>query len=105
MSHPEVVAVSRPAPFWLSPVRLAILLLCGGLLAPLLVPVTGKEWSLASGVTFSHITIVALARARSEWTLAVAPGIRSAALGGQLRLAPVVFCVFYTAQRLLELLP
>jgi len=103
MSEPQAVAVRRAAPFWASPGRLFLILLCGGLLGPLLVPVTGKEWSLASGVTLAHVVIVALARARAEWSIKVAPVITKAGLSGQLRMAPLVFCIFYTAQRLTEL--
>jgi hypothetical protein len=105
MSETEAVAVTRPAAFWTSPGRIFLILLCGGVLGPLLVPTTGKEWSLASGVTLSHVLIVSLARARAEWSRSVAPGIRAAALGGQLRWAPLLFCVAYTAQRLLQLIP
>ena len=104
MSDLEAVAVARPRPFWASPGRVFLIVLCGGLLGLALTPLVGKEWSLAAGVTVAHVLIIALARARSEWSHRVHAGIRAAAEGGQLRWAPLVFCVFYTVQRLAELI-
>lgn len=100
----QPLAAVRPIPFWASPGRLFLILFTGGILGYLLLPVTGKDWSLASGLTLSHVLIVALARARAEWSRSLSPGVRAAGLTGQLRLAPVLFAVCYTVQQLIDLI-
>ena len=102
MQPSDSLAVSQPVRFWASPLRLALILACGGLLGLVLAPVTGNEWSLATGISLAHVLIVGLARASTEWTRTIPTGIRAAALGGQLRLTPLLFAVCYTLQRLAE---
>jgi hypothetical protein len=101
---PETLAVARPLPFWASPARLLLIIFGGGVLGYLLIPVTGKDWSLASGVALTHVLIVALARARAEWTRSLSRSVRAAGRSGQLRLTPLLFCFCYTAQRLIDLI-
>lgn len=102
MQTSDFLAVHRPVRFWASPLRLALILACGGLLGILLAPITGDEWGLATGISVAHVLIVGLARASTEWTPAIPSGIKAAALGGQLRLTPLLFAVCYTLQRLAE---